>query len=571
MNDTEVLVVGAGPVGLTLALELDRRGIKTLLVERNDSTTQHPKMDITNCRSMELYRRIGIADELRAHAVPADHPMKVSWATGAAGWELAAFEYDSVDRAHERIAKTTDGSLALEPSMRVSQIILEPALRDILLARAQHTTVEYGWGLDTFTQDADGVAVELVETATGARRTVRAWYVAGCDGASSRTRTLLSIGADEIDLRKRMLRDLGPRRSLGSLLRNLRHDGTKPPDGRFYLVHFRTSDHEIDRRFGYVWHLQSPEGWTLISQDDGDIWTLHAPLGIGTDADAIDPAAFVRERLGHDFDLEVLVANAWTPRLVVADSFGAGRVWLAGDAVHQFTPTGGYGMNTGVGDAVGLAWALTGQLCGWGGPGLLSAYETERRGVALRNREAAARHAVVRGAIMTTDWRDMHSERWFGDRARRRLGREIADLGNLENEALGIELGYRYDDSPVISHDSGPAPRQTMDAYTPTTWPGGRPPSISLADSTAIFDLFGDGFTLLRFADHDCTDFEKAAAVAGLPLTVVDITEPRDAKARRIYERDLVLIRPDQHVAWRGDAPPTDPSAVIDLVRGVNA
>lgn len=537
-------------------------------MERNATTTQHPKMDITNGRSMELFRRLGVADELRARAVPADHPMKVTWATGAVGWELASFNYPCVDDARAHIAGSNDGTLPLEPAMRVSQVVLEPALRDLLVDRAQHVRVEYGWRLDSVEQDVDGVTAELVEPATGDRRTVRAAFLAGCDGAGSRTRSALGIGQHEIDLRKLVTQRLGPRRAVGSLLRNFRHDGTRPPDGRFYLVHFHSKDREIHRRFGYVWHLQSPEGWTLISQDDGDIWTLHSPLGVGVDAAAIDPGQFVRERLGHDLDVDVRVANAWTPRLVVADSFGRGRVWLAGDAVHQVTPTGGYGINTGVGDAAGLAWILAANLQGWGGPRLLEAYEVERRAVALRNREAAARHALVRAAIMTTDWRDMHSEGWSGDRTRRRLGREIVDLGNLENEALGIELGYRYDDSPVIAAEPGPRPKQQSYAYLPSTVPGVRPPSVWLADGQAIFDRLGTGFTLLRFTEHDTTALEHAAAIAGVPLDIVDV---RDDHARALYERDLVLIRPDQHVAWRGNGPPSDPIAVIDLVRGANS
>jgi len=226
-------------------------------------------------------------------------------------------------------------------------------------------------------------------------------------------------------------------------------------------------------------------------------------------------------------------------------------------------------MNTGVGDAVGLGWALAAQLQGWGTPGLLTAYEQERRAVALRNREAAGRHALVRGAIMTTNWTAMHSERWLGERTRRRLGREISDLGNLENEALGIELGYRYDSSPAVCHEpGGQAPRQTMDEYTPSTWPGARPPSLLLQGGRAIFDLFGRGFTLLRFADCDVSALLDAAEERNVPLEVVDV---RDNHARALYERGLVLLRPDQHVAWRGDTAPADPLHVIDRVRGAHA
>ncbi|MFX0579245.1 FAD-dependent monooxygenase [Nocardia nepalensis] len=563
---TSVLVIGAGPVGLTLALELDRHGVDALVVERNASTTRHPKMDITNGRSMELYRRLDVADELRKVAIPADHRMKVTWATNAVGWELTAFDYPSVEQTYAMIEQRNDGTLPLEPSMRVSQVILEPALRDALEARSEYVRVDYEWALDSFTEDGEGVTAQLVSEATGQRRTIRADYLVGCDGATSRTRRQLGIGLDEIDLRRLFVKELGIARTAMAVARAFLATGQRPMDGRFYLVHFTTDDQEIHNRFGTVWHLQSPEGWTVISQNDGDTWTLHAPLGLGVDADEIDPREFVFQRLGRRFEMDVLVANAWTPRLTVADSFGRGRVWLAGDAVHQVPPTGGYGMNTGVGDAVGLGWALAAQLDGWGTPELLRAYEQERRAVALRNRAAAGRHSVVRGAVMAASRTAMHSERWFGARVRRRLGREINDLGNLENEALGIELGYRYDTSPVVCHEPGAqAPPQRMDEYTPSTWPGARPPSVRLADGRAIFDLFGRGFTLVRFADHDVDALLDAAARRGVPVEVVDI---RDAHARTLYQRDLVLIRPDQHVAWRGDTAPDHPLDIIDRIRG---
>ncbi|MBU6529657.1 FAD-dependent monooxygenase [Streptomyces mayonensis] len=569
VETTSVLVVGAGPVGLTLAMELEHHGVEALLVERNLSTTRHPKMDVTNGRSMELYRRLGVADELRKIAIPADHPTSVTWATSAVGWKLASFDYPCVDEMRETIRECNDGTLPLEPWMRVSQVVLEPALREVLEARAKHVRVQYGWTLESFEQDTEGVTAHLMSDDGSRRRTVRAQYLAGCDGAGSRTRRQLGISLDETDLRRMLIKELGLPRTAAMLARSFRATGERPMDGRIYLVHFTTPEPEIFRRFGNVWHLQSPEGWTVISQNDGDTFTLHAPLGMGIDADRIDPREFVYERIGRRFEMNVLVANAWTPRLTVADAYGSGRVWLAGDAVHQVPPTGGYGMNTGVGDAIGLGWALAAVLQGWGTPGLLRAYEHERRGVALRNRTAAARHSVIRGAVKAAYRTDVHSERWVGARARRQLGREIRDLGNLENEALGIELGYRYDTSPVMWHETASRPpRQTMDEYTPSTWPGARPPSVLLQDGRALFDLFHHhGFTLLRFADHDVTALTAAAAERGVPLEVVDV---RDVHTRALYERDLVLIRPDQHVAWRGDTAPLEPVRVMDRIRGAH-
>jgi len=567
-EDTErvsVLIAGAGPVGLTLALELERHGIDALLVECNATTTRHPKMDITNGRSMELFRRLGVAEQLRELAVPADHEMSVTWVTKLNGWELARFRYPSVNQQRAQTRLRNDGRDALEPNMRVSQALLEPALREWHENRSRHIRVRYGWQVESFTQDSAGVDVVLYSRQQRRRLTVRADFLAGCDGAGSQVRQGLGIELDTVDLAGLAARRLGLRRTIGMLTRAWLADRERPTDGRFYMVHFMSRDPDLSQRFGTAWHLQSPQGWTLISQNDDDVWTFHCPLGIGVNPDEIDPSALLFAHLGKRIDCEILIANVWTPRLSVAARFGCGRVWLAGDAVHQVPPTGGYGMNTGVGDAVGLGWALAANIQGWGTPRLLGAYGKERRSVALRNRTAAGRHAVVRAAIKAAFRRSIHSEGWNGEYARRRLGREITDLGNLENEAFGIEWGYRYDESPVIAKELELAPIQTMDAYLPTTRPGARPPSIYLADGRALFDLFGTGFTLLRFADTDSEALVEAAAARGVPLDVVDI---RDEHARCLYERDLVLIRPDQHVAWRGDVVPDNPFHVIDVVRG---
>lgn len=560
-----VLIAGAGPVGLTLALELERHGIDALLVERNMSTTRHPKMDITNGRTMELFRRLGVADRLRELAVPAEHEMSVTWITKLDGWELARFRYPSVNQQRAQARARNDGSDSLEPNMRLSQALLEPALRDWHESSSRHIRVQYGWQVESFTQNSTGVDVVLYSQHQRGRRIVRADYLAGCDGAGSQVRQGLGIELDTVDLPGLAARRLGLRRTIGMLARAWLANRERPTDGRFYMVHFTSRDPDLSQRFGTAWHLQSPQGWTVISQNDDDIWTFHCPLGLGVDPDEIDPRAMLFEHLGKRIDCDIVLANVWTPRLSVATRFGFGRVWLAGDAVHQVPPTGGYGMNTGVADAVGLGWALAANIQGWGTPRLLGAYEKERRSVALRNRDAAGRHAIVRVAIKAAFRRSIHGEGWNGEYARRRLGREITDLGNLENQAFGIEWGYHYAQSPVIADEVGPAPIQTMDAYLPTTWPGARPPSVYLDDGRAIFDLFGTGFTLLRFADIDTEGLVKAAAARGVPLDVVDI---RDEHARCLYQRDLVLIRPDQHVAWRGDVVPDNPFRVIDLVRG---
>jgi len=536
--ETQVLVVGAGPVGLAVALELQSRGIRTLVIERNPDTTRHPKMDVTNGRSLEHFRRLGVADRIRDIAVPRENPMDVSWMTRLGEWELARFHYPDVHTQRAAIAACNDGSQPLEPYMRLSQVVLEPALRDIL-RESSLASIRFGWSFDSLTQDADGVTA-VVRKEDGEVERIRCSLLAGCDGGNSKVREELGIEcAGE--------RNIVP----------------------FYMVHFRTPHKALMQPFGIAWHYQSPIGGTLIAQDDEEIFTLHNMVPEGVDPFSIDPAAFLRESLGIDFEFEILQANPWSPHLLLADSYGNGRVWLAGDAVHQYIPTGGYGMNTGIGDATDLGWKFAAMLQGWGGPALLPSIEQERRPVGLANREAAGANMDVRFAILDAYSEDVHRHGPTGETARAKFGALIAGLGNAENESLGLELDYRYRGSPIVVPDDSAEPDWDRLRYTPSTWPGMRAPHVFLADGDAIFDRFGPWFTLLRFDPAiDCAPILDAAWTRGVPVRLVDID---DANARRIYERDLVLIRPDQHVAWRGMAAPGDPMALVDRIRGAGA
>jgi 2-polyprenyl-6-methoxyphenol hydroxylase-like FAD-dependent oxidoreductase len=528
-----VLVAGGGPVGLMTAYDLQSRGVQVLLVERNPATTQHPKMDITNGRSLEHFRRLGIAEGIRNVAVPRDHPMDVAWVTRLNEWELARFRYPDVNTAREWVRQSNDGTQSLEPNMRLSQVHLEPEFVRIL-KECPRVELRFGWALTGFTQDAAGVSATIVEMTSGRTEQVHCQLLAGCDGGGSLVREHLGF------------------RCHG------RHNV-----GRFYMVHFRSTHRELLQKFGIAWHYQSPISGTLIAQDDDQIWTLHEPIALESEQ-SIDPVQLVYRSLGVEFPLEVLQANAWSPHLVAADGYGRGRVWMAGDAVHQFIPTGGYGMNSGICDAADLAWKFAAVLQGWGGPRLLESIDAERRPVASENRDASERHMGVRLRISEQYDPVIHESSAAGGAARSRIAQTILDYGNAENEALGIEIGYRYRQSPVICHEPN-EPRWDLRAYIPSTWPGVRAPHVFLEDGTAIFDLFAQGFTLLRFGDADTSSLERAALERGVPLRTVDI---RDRRAMELYERRLVLIRPDQHVAWRSDGAPSDSLAVIDRVRG---
>lgn len=496
MKHVPIVIAGGGPVGMTLARTLATLGVRCLLVERNPSTTRHPKMDITNGRSMELFRRLGVADKLRAVAVPEENNFDVSWITSLTGRELHRFRYPSVAEKRAEIREKNDGSQSREPAMRVSQVLIEPVLKDAILG---HPLVEARWGVafEDFVADDEGVTCTLRVAETGATEQMRCAFLAGCDGGSSIVRERLGIALE----------------------------GRAAVTQR-YMIHFRSDARDLLQAFGVAWHYQTDKG-TLIAQDDEDTWTLQTRPPAGVDPADIDPNPVLDAWAGRGFARKILVANPWVTHLLLADRYQAGRVFLAGDAAHQYIPTGGYGMNTGIGDAVDLGWKLAAAAKGFGGAGLLASFEHERRPVGLRNRLASERHTGVRIKI---------AELYEKERDPAALARGIAALGNAENESWGIEFGYRYD-----GVEGDPL------RYEPTTAPGARLPSTFLRDGSALYDWLGPWFTLLRFGDADPSPIIDTSPV---PLETVIVDDPAIAA---IYEAKLVLVRPDTHVAWRGD------------------
>lgn len=505
MTRTQVVIAGGGPVGMTLAHVLAHFGVRSVLVERNPTTTRHPKMDITNARSMELFRRVGLADALRAVAVAESQPFDVSWITTLTGVELHRFVYPSVTEFRQRMRQRNDGTMPSEPPMRVSQVIIEPVLKAAIDANPL-IDVRFGTAFESFAQDDRGVTVTI-----SAGEPVRADFLIGCDGGNSRVRELLDIGLS----------------------------GQARVAQRF-ITHFRSSETRLLQRWGPAWHYQSDRG-TLVAQNDRDTWTLLSRFPDGLTFDEVNPSALIEAFVGAPIDHEIVVCNSWWPNLLVADSFGEGRVLLVGDAVHQVIPTGGYGMNTGVGDAFDLGWKLAAVLGGFGGDRLLASYEQERRPVALANCAGSARHNAVRianGALYGAGLD--HAE----------MGRRIAAHGNLENECFGLEMGYSYHASPVVLPCSTETPSTDPVAYVPTTLPGSRLPSINLADGSNLHDRLGQWFTLLCFEPCDTTGFAQAARSLGIPLELADI----DVSGHEALSRGpALLVRPDQHIAWRGD------------------
>lgn len=521
---SEVLIVGAGPVGAVLALELAHHGVRSILIDRSDTVSRHPKMDYLNGRSMELLRRLGLTEEIRARGVPPQHAFNFIWSRDFREPPIAVWDYPSAAALSARIAAVNDGSVPVEPHQRLQGSLLEQILRDRVRG-CQLVEFLEGWAFTGLAQCAGGVSAHIAGPADGAEREIRARFLVGCDGANSAVRQQAGLSVAELST------------------------ATRHRD-----VYFRSSD-PVLRRHGRAFLTIAAGGLTLVSRDEADTWTGTIQLA-GDSAGAQDPVELMRANLGVSFGIdEVLSIAEWEGHLGVSTRYRAGPVFLAGDSAHQFYPTGGHGANTGIGDAVDLGWKLAACLNGWGGPGLLDSYEAERRPVALFNREMCASLLEVWlrfGALVA------------GGASREQLagylGRQTYQMDNL-----GVHFDYRYGTSPVICHEKGQAPAWEWAGINRVVWPGGRVPAVRLRDGGPLFDRLGTGLTLLDPSGGRGTDMATAAAARGIPLTHLPVD---DEAASSVLGSSLILVRPDQHVAWRGDDGPADTGAVLSHVTG---
>jgi 2-polyprenyl-6-methoxyphenol hydroxylase-like FAD-dependent oxidoreductase len=535
---TEVLVVGAGPVGLTLAIDLGRRGVRCTLIERNAEGGVLPKMDLSNARTMEIYGRLGLAEKIRRAGWPLDARFDVHVGPSLVEKPYITLPYPSILEMQKKIATCQDGSMPREPYERISQYNVEGLLRKEAEAM-DNVTVLFGHGLVDF-EERDDYVVARIRKRDGNETTITSSFLVGCDGGNSTVRNILGIGLSGETAIARMFMIFFRCPSL------LEKTGLQP-FRHFYLAGNRQG--------------------ALVAQDDLKRWSLHIQIAPDADVSKLDPGIEIKEALGIELETDVIYAGAWTPHLVVANQYQKGRILIAGDAGHQYIPTGGFGMNTGIGEADNLGWKLAATLRGWGGPRLLQSYEEERHPIAERNCKAAAYAAEG-----SRSWRNVYDPSVMLDtpKALERRGDLVEAINagqRRSHEMHGIEMGYRYMSSSICLHESGSLPDPDSPVYIPTATPGARLPHAWLEPGISIHDRVGQHFTLLAIGAEtpQVAAFEAAARRLGLPFDVLNVGDRADLLS--IYGARLLLLRPDLHVVWRGDQA-ADPGMLLALGMG---
>ena len=515
---TSVIVVGAGPVGLGLVCDLGQRGVDCILVEKRDGAINVPKQSMVSARNMEFCRRWGVAKTVRTAVWPESFSRDFVYLESMRGNELLRFKVPAYVERDKR-------DFTPETACPCPQIYFDPILGNHARTLPS-VTLAYNTRLDNFRQDADGVTAQVTDMATGAAQPLRAQYLVGCDGPSGLVRDALGIGIE----------------GAGAIAHSVN-------------LFFRSADLATshDKGWARFYRVIDETGcWAeLIPIDGKELWRLTVfdePLS------KADPDFLLRKMTGGPLPYEMISVSPWERRDYVAKSYGQGRIFIAGDAAHECSPTGGIGMHTGLEETVNLGWKLAAMAEGWGGPALLASYEIERRPIAVRNVSLATRSYNAIAAL--PGWREGVTD-WKAN---------PAWLSVPEH----VKLQYGYDGSPICVSDGTPATEMDTTRFVPSTRPGTRAPHAWLDDDRSTLDLFGDGFVLLRLGAKppDATRLTEAARARGVPMRELTLAE---SDVATLYETSLVLVRPDGHVAWRGNECPADAAGVVDRIRGANA
>jgi 2-polyprenyl-6-methoxyphenol hydroxylase-like FAD-dependent oxidoreductase len=528
-----VLVVGGGPVGLALAGDLGWRGIACTLVEQSDGSIYQPRMDLVGVRTMEFCRRWGFVPAVEGSPYPRDYAQDNIYLTSLTGYELGRERFPGIGQA-------PPPKESPQRRERCPQNMFDPILR-AFAASQKNVALRYRTRLVSFTQNADLVTAVVENAETGTREEILARTIVGCDGARSLVRETLGIAMQGNPVL------------------------TYTTNVIFRCPHL-LSLHDKGKAYRHI--FIGPEGtWsTIVAINGRDEWRFSIIGGSEQrDYTTDDIKAAIRRAVGRDFDFEILSVLPWVRRELVAERYRSGRGFIAGDAAHVMSPTGGFGMNTGIQDVVDLSWKLAAVIEGWGCDNLLDSYSIERQPIGTRNVTEASGN--LRRMLSVPPHPNLLDDTPQGAATREKVGREFSETMRREWFTLGAHLGYRYENSPICWPDGTAAPPDDPRVYAPTARPGHRAPHGFLADGRSTLDLFGCGFALLGFGvdTAEAAPLLEAAKKSNLPLTFTTIAEPHIAA---LYERKFVLVRPDGHVAWRGDRMPEDALCVIDVVRG---
>ena len=546
----DVLIVGAGPVGLTLAMDLAGRGIKVVIAEtRHFAEPPNVKCNHVAARTMEQFRRLGVAQKLRDAGLSATYPNDVVFRTTVTGLELTRIP---IPCRRDRYTDTSgpDGWWPTpEPPHRINQIFLEPILLEhtaalpgvTLLNRTQVTTFE---------QDTQGVVATARDQESGKTRRIAARYMVGCDGGRSEVR-----------------KQIGARLEGTAVIQRVQSTYIRAP---------KLKDLIPGKPAWSCYAMNPRRCGTVFAIDGKETWLVHNHLTADEPAfDSVDRDQSIRSILGvgADFEYQVLSEEDWVGRRLVADRFrgtlGNRNVFLAGDAAHLWMPYAGYGMNAGIADALNLSWLLAARLQGWADEAILDAYEVERQPITEQVSQFAMNHAQQMMKMKQAVPANIEEAGPAGDALRAQTGQGAYDLNVQQICCAGLNFGYFYTSSPIIAHDVEAPPPYTMGDFTPSTVPGCRAPHFWLSDGRSLYDAFGPGYTLLRFDPQaEVSALVRAAAERNMPLTVLNVSS---VEAPAAYGRQLVLCRADQHVVWRGNALPVNVPALVAQLCGAGA
>jgi 2-polyprenyl-6-methoxyphenol hydroxylase-like FAD-dependent oxidoreductase len=540
---TQVLISGAGPVGLTLAMDLARRGIQVTIVElRKKGEPPSVKCNHVAARTMETFRLLGIVDRIRNAGLPRDYPNDCVYRTTVTGDEITRISLPSAAERRTSFDGPDTWWPTPEPAHRINQIYLEPILFDAASAAA-NIAIHNECELIDAKQDENGVSATVRDLTGGMTTTIRAQYLIGCDGSRSLVRNLIGakLEGDAIVQRAQSTYIRAPK--LLSLI-----------PGRPGWMNLSLNP----RRSG-----------NTVAIDGKETWLIHNYLyEHETDFDTIDRDKSIRTILGvgNDFEYEVIGKEDWIGRRLVADKFRDRRIFVCGDSAHLWVPYAGYGMNAGIADAMNLSWLLSATLAGWANAAILDAYWAERGPITEQVSHFAMNHALgaIRHRREVPPAVEAPGEE--GRRARAEFGKAVYDLNVRQYCAGGLNFGYFYDRSPIILYDGEMAPAYTIDTFTSSTVPGCRLPHFWFANARSIYDALGMGYTLLRFnPSAEIEPLVQKAARGNIPLKVLDI-RPCDRLA--VFTEDLILARPDFHIAWRGNSLPDNLSVLAGKMRG---